>query len=377
MTEQTASLTIALLAAGKLSLHDAVTLYEAAGSACGVMEHRMDIRAVVPDAADSLAELLKGDLSAYVGRAEEELEWCAEKGVKVLAYADKAYPCRLRNCHDAPLALFVRGECDLNTAHIINIVGTRQCTPYGRDVTESIVRDLKTLCPDVVIVSGLAYGIDIAAHRAALRNGIATVGVVAHGQDRLYPQLHRTEANKMVTGGGAVVTEYCRGTRPEARNFLQRNRLIAGMCDATVVVESAAHGGGLVTARLAQDYGREVFAIPGPVNAEYSKGCNNLVRDNKAALITSADDMVSAMMWQDAAKADKARKQGIERTLFPELTADEQRIVDALKQHGDSQTNVLVMHTGLPISTIVSQLFSLEMKGVVTSLSGNAFHLIS
>ncbi len=376
MTETTASLTIALLAAGKLPLQDAIKLYEATGSASNVIEHRKEIRDIIPDATDNLVDFMKGDISNYVKRAEEEQLWCERNSVSILSYADHDYPCRLRNCTDAPMALFTKGDCNLNTDHIINIVGTRKCTPYGRDTINGIVRNLKELCPDIIIVSGLAYGIDICAHRAALCNGIATVGVVAHGQDRLYPQLHHIEADKMVADGGAVITEYFHGTRPEARNFLQRNRIIAGMCDATIVAESASHGGGLVTARLAQDYNREVFAIPGPINAEFSKGCNNLIRDNKAALVSSAEDIINAMMWQDAEKVTKARKQGIERTLFPALTPEEQAIVNALKEKGDSQSNALTLYTGLPISTVVAQLFSLEMKGVITSLSGNTFHLI-
>ena len=376
MTEKTAILTLSSLASGRLTRQDALTLYEAAGSASSVMEHRGNIRDIMPDATTTIVEYMKGDISAHVKRAEEEQQWCEANKVKVLTYADEAYPTRLKGCHDAPMTLFVRGDCNLNANHIINIVGTRKNTTYGSDVVENLVKDLCTLCPDIVIVSGLAYGIDIIAHRAALSNAVPTVGVVAHGQDRLYPQMHRTEANRMATGEGAVVTEYFRGTAPEARNFLQRNRIIAGMSDATIVAESATHGGALVTARLAQEYGREVFAIPGPVSAEYSKGCNNLIRDNKAALITSAEDLINAMMWQDAAQVVKARKQGIERTLFPTLTPEEQRIVEALENHGDSQSNALVAYTQLPISTVVAQLFSLEMKGLITSLPGNTYHLI-
>ncbi len=362
---------------GRLSLRDAVTLRAAVGSAEGVMEHRHEIRDIMSDASDSLVSLMSGDLSAYERRADEEWEWCEANGVRILTHADSDYPCRLRECPDAPMVLFTRGGCDLNASHIINIVGTRKSTPYGKDVTDALVNGLAALCPDVVVVSGLAYGTDINAHRAALRTGIATVGVVAHGQDRLYPPLHRPEAEKMVGNGtGAVVTEFFHGTRPEARNFLQRNRIIAGISDATVVVESASHGGSLVTARLAQDYGREVFAVPGMVNAEFSKGCNSLIREHKAVLVTSAEDIVDALGWQNSATLAEARLRGIERTLFPELTQEEQMVVDALRDNGDSQSNALAIHTGLPIGTIVSLLFSLEMKGVVTPVPGNTFHLV-
>lgn len=238
------------------------------------------------------------------------------------------------------------------------------------------MKDLKAVCPSVVIVSGLAYGVDISAHRAALNNDIVTVGVVAHGHDRIYPSLHRNEADKMIMGSGAIVTEFFHGTPPEARNFLQRNRIIAGMSDATVIVESASHGGGLYTTRLAADYNREVFAVPGPVNAEYSQGCNNLIRDNKAALITSAADLMKSMMWEKEENVENMREQGIERDLFPSLSQQEQTIVEALREHGDSQSNMLATYTGLPISVIVSSLFTLEMKGVIMPLAGNTYHLI-
>lgn len=362
---------------GRLPLQVAISLYQSAGTARAVLEQRHDIRAILPTATAAAADYMAGDISYHLARAEEEQRWCEDNGVRIVTIDSDDYPCRMRHCADAPLALFVRGNGDLNAPHALNMVGTRKSTPYGKDVVDKMVGDLQSLCPDLLLISGLAYGTDINAHRAALRCGMPTVGVVAHGQDTIYPQLHRKEAEQMAEEGGAVVTEYFHGTRPEARNFLQRNRIIAAMSDATIVIESASHGGGLVTARLAQDYGRDVFAIPGPIHAEYSQGCNNLIRDNKAALITSAADIVNAMMWQDAAKAAKARRQGIERTLFPELSPEEELIVNALKEHGDSQTNLLAAYTALPIGTIVAAMFKLEMKGVVTSLAGNQYHLIS
>lgn len=369
-------LTLSLLATGRLSLSDAVTLYETAGSAAVIMQNRNDIRAIIPNASDNLVEVMSGDLSIYERRAEEEIEWCEQNKVRILTIADDDYPDRLRHTHDAPMAIFVRGKANLNAQHIIDIVGTRKCTPYGQDVINHIVNDLAELCPDIIITSGLAYGVDIFSHRAALAHGLPTIGVVAHGQDTLYPSLHRNDANKMVLGNGAVLTEYFRGTRPEARNFLQRNRIIAGLSDATVIIESASHGGGLVTARIAQDYGREVFAVPGPVNAEYSMGCNNLIRDNKAQLITSARDIVNAMGWENDVVIQKARKQGIARQLFVNLSKEEQRIADFLRENGDSATNTITLGTGLTISSVTSLLFSLEMKGIVKSLSGNTYHLI-
>ncbi len=376
MNETTALITLSLLATSKLSLTNAILLYSKMGSARNVLDCRTHLRDILPDASASLVAFMSGDISLYEEKAEEEQKWCDEHNVRIISIDSVEYPNRLKDCSDAPLVLYSRGNSDLNANHIINIVGTRQCTTYGKDFINRFICDLKEACPDVVVVSGLAYGVDICAHRACLNNGITTIGIVAHGHDRLYPDLHRTEAEKMIKEHGAVITEFVSGTRPEARNFLQRNRIIAGMCDATILVESASHGGGLVTAKLAQDYSREVFAVPGPVNAEYSTGCNNLIRDSKASLITCAADVIKAMSWQKEKTLTKARKQGIERTLFPTLSTEEQVIIDILKSQGDCQSNVIAQHCGLPISTVISKLFSLEMQGVITSLSGNVFHLI-
>lgn len=377
MRESTASIILSMLTADGLPLDEAVRLHTAAGSAAAVVEQCDDIRTLLPDISPNIARRMQGCVSAYAGKAEEEELWCQDNGIRILAYNDDAYPCRLRSCHDAPMTLFVRGGGDLNPNHAVCVVGTRKCTVYGIDFIHNMMEDLSGMCPDLMVTSGLAYGIDIYAHRAALDYGMETVAVVAHGQDHLYPALHRPEAERMAAGNGAVVSEFVRGTRPVARNFLQRNRIIAGMSDAVIVVESAEHGGSLVTARIAQDYGREVFAVPGPVTAEYSRGCNSLIRDNKAALITNAADMMEAMMWQEEERRSRARRQGIERSLFPELSDEERRIIDALKEHGDCQTNLLIAYTAMPISTIVPLLFSLEMKGMIAPMPGNTYHLIS
>ena len=343
---------------GQYGLSAIKSLYDEAGSAEGVLKK------------------LGKSFHDEEQRAKEEIEWCEKNNVTIRTISDTDYPDRLRHCSDAPLALFTRGKADLNAPHIISMVGTRKCTNYGKETIERLVADLARMRPDIVIVSGLAYGIDINAHRAALNNGLSTVGVVAHGQDTLYPSMHRNDANKMCLGNGGVVTEFFHGTRSLAPYFLQRNRIIAGMCDATIVIESAHHGGGLVTARLAQEYNREVFAVPGPINSPASEGTNNLIRDNKAALITSAQDIINMMQWQDATASDKKQNRSIERELFPDLTPDEQAVVNYLKQNGDTQSNIIAMNTAIPIGALSALLFSLEMKGVVRPLSGNTYHLI-
>lgn len=356
------SIILAQLCMRRLTLTDAKRLYDETGTLEEVLQR---VRRSIDD-----------DYAAMEQRAAQEEEWCVTHGVKIVEIGDKDYPDRLRHCPDAPLVLFVRGTADLNVPHIISIVGTRQCTPYGKDCITGIVKDLKRLCPDIMVVSGLAYGVDISAHRVAMENDMPTVGVVAHGQDMIYPALHRADANKMATGNGAVVTEYITATRPEARNFLQRNRIIAGMSDATIVVESSYKGGGLVTARLAQDYGRDVMAIPGPIHAPMSEGCNNLIKRNVAALITSADDVINIMGWENVATLSNARNAGIERTMFVELSDDEQRVVQALKEHGDQQINSLTSTTRMPISAVTAATFTLEMKGIIQALPGNIYHFI-
>lgn len=348
-------------------------LYNRLGSATAVIEHRNDIREVIPDASRYLIEGL-GRLDDALKRAEEELKYDMKHHIVPLAYHDKRYPERMRQCSDAPLVLYFLGNADLNPRRTIDIVGTRRCTPYGKDLIKSFVSDLKELCPDVLIFSGLAYGVDICAHREALANGFETVGVLAHGLDDIYPRAHRSTAIEMLQQGG-LLTEYMTHTEPFAKNFVRRNRIVAGCSDATILVESASHGGGLITCSIARSYSREVFAFPGSVNATYSQGCNNLIRDNGAMLITSAADFVKAMLWDDTAKMRKARKEGIQRDLFPDLTDDEKTIIRALGENNDQQLNALTINTSLPISRLSSLLFELELKGIVRPLAGGTYHL--
>ena len=228
----------------------------------------------------------------------------------------------------------------------------------------------------MLIVSGLAYGVDICAHREALANGLDTVAVLAHGLDYLYPPRHRDTADKMLTQGG-LLTEFFSNTNADKLNFLRRNRIVAGISDATVLIESASHGGGLVTARIANGYSRDVFAFPGRAGDIYSEGCNNLIRDNKAGLISGAADFINAMGWQTDARLEQARRNGIERTLFPELTADEQAVADALQKENDQQVNSLTLTSGIPVSRLAATLFTLEMKGMVRCMAGGVYHLIN
>ena len=220
---------------------------------------------------------------------------------------------------------------------VVSVVGTRRCTRYGQDLIHSFVHRLKELCPEMLVVSGLAYGVDIWAHRECLANEMPTVGVLAHGLDDLYPRAHRETANRMVAEGGALLTEFMTHTTADKINFVRRNRIVAGMSDAVVLVESADKGGGLITCGIARDYARDVFAFPGAVGAPYSEGCNHLIRDNGAGLITCADELVEAMGWQTDQKLTEAKRKGIERQLFPNLSPEEQRVVDELRKCNDLQ----------------------------------------
>lgn len=366
---------IALSHANYFSLTGLIELYQRLGSASAVMEHRHDIREVLPDASSRLVETLRM-MDDYLKLAEEELNYDKAHGIEVITYNDANYPQRLKECPDAPLVLFYKGSADLNSRRVISIVGTRRITVYGQDIIRRFLSDLSRMCPDTVVVSGLAYGVDYNAHKNALDNGLSTVGVLAHGLDMIYPAAHRELANRMIPYGG-VLTEYMTHTRPLSKNFVQRNRIVAGVSDAVILVESASKGGGLITANIANSYGREVFAFPGAVGAEYSEGCNHLIRDHSAELITSAEDFVKFMGWESDAMLLKAKQKGIERDMFPDLSEEEKLIVDTLRKHNDLQINMLTVQTGIAIPTLTSLLFKLEMKGIVKQYAGGMFHLLN
>ncbi|MFW5481376.1 MAG: DNA-processing protein DprA [Prevotella sp.] len=366
---------MALTRVGYYNLTGILDFYKHAGSATAIIDHRNDVREVIPDASPKLVERIR-DCEAHIHRAEEEYEWTQQHGVRILRWGDDAYPQRLAECADAPLILYYKGTADLNQMRVINIVGTRHCTIYGQDIVRHFIDGLREICGNrMLVVSGLAYGVDIAAHRNALEKGFETVGVLAHGLDDLYPPRHRETAKRMLTQGG-LLTEYMTRTNADKMNFVRRNRIVAGMCDATVLVESAAHGGGLITCGIAQEYGREVFAFPGNINQEYSEGCNNLIRKNGATLITSAKDFAESMGWLDDRRLERAQKEGIERQMFPDLSPNQQRIVETLQKTNDLQVNMLSNMTGLSVGKVAAEMFELEMKGVARSLPGSVCHLL-
>ena len=349
----------------------ALQLYQTLGGGKEVYEHRQDIGEVVPESTPQLREAMKYWDDA-LKRAEAEIAFMQANGIRALTLHDADYPQRLCECPDAPVVLYYKGTANLNQQYVIDIVGTRHCTTYGQDLIRRFISDLRQLLPQVLIVSGLAYGIDICAHRNAMDNGYETVGVLAHGLDQIYPYAHRDYAAKMLSQGG-LLTEYMTQTEALPNNFRQRNRIVAGISDATILVESAIKGGGLITCRIAQEYGRDVFAFPGVVGAKASEGCNHLIRNNTAALITSAQDFLESMGWLSIAK----RPQSVERQLFPNLTPEEQQIVALLQQNNDLQLNIISVKTNIPIGQLAALLFSLEMKGVVRPLAGGTYHMLS
>lgn len=353
-----------------IGAHWAMVLYSAAGSATALYETYRDVKEILPEASLKMQEMLM-DYPKYVEMVKPELDFMDHYRIKGLVFGDEAYPCRLRECVDAPLVLFQQGDTNLNARHIISMVGTRRCTEYGRDMCRSFLRDIAKADPSILVVSGLAYGIDANAHEQALANGLPTIGVLAHGLDRIYPQANRKLAEQMVTHKGGLLTEYFTKTEPDAFNFVQRNRIVAGISDCCIVVESDEKGGSLITADLAMGYGRDVFAIPGRCTDRYSKGCNMLIERNGAAILTDANSFLKQMRW------DIQIPTVIEKDLFLELSPEEARIVDALKNTDGLQINLLAVQCNLSISKLSTLLLGLEMKGVVKSLVGGTYRLLS
>lgn len=299
-------------------------------------------------------------------RALREQEFMSHTNVGVTYYTDSDFPARLLNAPDAPIMLYKCGDCDLNAQHVVSIVGTRKATVYGSHFCDSLVAELAQRVPGLVVVSGLAFGIDICAHRACLRNNVPTVAVQARGLNKIYPPRHRNDAIDIVRQGGMIVTDYQTQDPVLPFNFVARNRIIAALADCTVVAESAAKGGALITANLAQSYNRDVFALPGRTSDPYSIGCNKLIRNNQASLITSADELIEAMRWDDANPRRKPR----ELELFPQFTAEEQAIVDAISKAGDIHINALTAQLGMPVYKVMSTLVELDCRGIVLSKPG-------
>lgn len=346
------------------------TLLDIFGSARNVFTRRKELPKLMPDASPRIVDML--DCPQALERAKVELEFVQKNNLRCLTSGDPDYPSRLHECNDAPIVLYYKGSAELNARRVISMVGTRQATEYGRQLCNRFLRELKDICPDVTVVSGLAYGIDIQSHRAALENQFPTIAVLAHGLDRIYPHAHRKTAVDMLPTGG-LLTEFVTGNLPDRYNFVSRNRIIAGMADATIVVESAAKGGSLITADIAGSYNRECFAFPGRTTDELSRGCNLLVRENKASLILSAEDFAGMMGWSEKRAA---KRKPVQRQIFPNLSEEEQSVVTTLQSMGELHINSLTVETGMPIHKMNALLFEMEMKGILRVLAGGMYQLL-
>jgi len=306
-------------------------------------------------------------LPEIMQRAEQEMRFIEKFAIKLLFYTDKSYPERLKQCIDSPVLLYQKGQCDLNAQRIVSIVGTRNATDYGKESTEKLLADLKAF--DVLVVSGLAYGIDTCAHESAIENGMYTAAVLGHGLDRIYPALNKKLAGRIIQKG-CLLSDFPGGTNPDRENFPKRNRIVAGLSDVVIVVESASRGGALITADIANSYNRDVFAFPGRSGDKYSEGCNFLVKTNRAALIESAADLLYMMGWQE-----KEVLPARQRKLFIKLADDEKKLVSLLEQEGEMGIDKLCIRSGLSATRTASALLNLEFEGIVRCLPGKIYKL--
>lgn len=336
------------------------------GSAEAVFKESRKNLMMIPGIGSVMANsIVSQDL---LSAAEFELRFMEQNAVKPVCFMDDDYPFRLKQCVDSPIVLYVKGaEVNLNAKRIISVVGTRKATDYGRAMTEHIIEGLSHL-DDLLVVSGLAYGIDVAAHKASLKYKIPTLGVLAHGLDRIYPPLH-DQVSRDMQRNGALLSDFMSGTSPERENFPKRNRIIAGLSDATLVVEARKKGGALITADIANSYSRDVFAVPGRVGDENSEGCNNLIRRNQAALVQSADDICYLMGWD--ADSDKNHVKQVE--LFIDLTKEEEALIGILTSKEKVAIDLIAMQAKLSIPKIMQLLLQLELKGLVRALPGNQY----
>ncbi|MFY0483118.1 DNA-processing protein DprA [Flavobacterium sp. PLA-1-15] len=301
-------------------------------------------------------------------KAEAELKFITQNNIDTAFFKDDNYPEKLKHCIDGPVLLFTSGNINLANRKIISIVGTRQITPQGTEFCKKLIADLAPLDP--IIVSGFAYGVDIVAHQAAMENNLQTIGVVAHGLNQIYPSAHKKYVAKMEENGG-FITEFWSSSNPDKENFVRRNRIVAGMSEATIVIESADKGGSLITANMANDYNRDVFAVPGRTTDKYSQGCNNLIKTQKANLLTSAADLIYILNWDIEEKPKVIQKQ-----LFVSLNDEEQKVYDFLQQNGKELMDIIALRCDFPIFKISGILLNMELKGVIRPLPGKLFEAI-
>lgn len=337
------------------------------GSVEGVFAQSAKALTKVPGIGERYARQIKNN--NVIPKAEKELEYIEKNNISVHFYTDASYPRRLKNCVDAPLIIYTKGKMNLDMERVISIVGTRNATEYGKSIVNNLCREFAERKYNILVVSGLAYGIDIQAHRSAMEYKLPTVGVVAHGLDILYPAIHKQTAAKMLDNGG-IITDFASNSKIDPANFIKRNRIIAGLADATIVVESAKKGGSLITADIASSYNRDVFAFPGRSGDTYSKGCNQLIRNNGATLIEGIEDLEYFMGWEKTERID-----AVQSSLFIDLNPDEQKVVDLLKDKGELFIDQISAEIKLPVSRVSAMMLNLEFKNILLALPGKMYKL--
>ncbi len=338
------------------------------GSSEQVFKEKKGVLEKIPGIGSVNAQKILSNKEEALSSAEAELAFIEKHKVEPLFYLDDNYPHRLRHCEDGPVLMYSKGNVDYNNQKVISIVGTRKATDYGKDFCNKIINDLVPHQP--LIVSGLAYGVDICAHKAAVANNIPTVGVLAHGLDRLYPAQHKNTAKQMIENG-ALLSDFKSGTNPDRENFPKRNRIVAGISDITIVIESSKKGGSLITAHMANDYNRDVFALPGRLNDSQSEGCNNLIKTNKAALIESVKDIEYIMNWEIQKELKPVQHQ-----LFVELNSTQKNLAEIISKHQKIGVDELSLQAKLPMSKVTTELLDMEFSGVVKTLPGKVYCMV-
>lgn len=337
---------------------------------CGSAEAVFKAKVSQLAAIDGVGSILLNNLKdkTVFDKADQELHFIQSHDINTVYFQDENYPDRLKYCIDGPVLLFTSGNIDLKNKKIISIVGTRQITSYGMEFCRKLIEDIAPLDP--IIVSGFAYGVDIVAHQLAMENNLQTIGIVAHGLNQIYPKTHKKYVAKVEQNGG-FMTEFWSSSNPDKENFVRRNRIVAGISEATIVIESAERGGSLITANIANDYNRDVFAVPGRTSDKYSQGCNNLIKTQKANLLTSAADLVYILNW-DLEKETKP----VQKQLFVTLDEDEQKVYDYLLKTGKELMDIIALRCDFPIYKISGLLLNMELKGVIRPLPGKLFEAI-
>lgn len=336
------------------------------GSAKNVFAEKTSSLLKIDGIANKKLQGLK-DKKLLLAKAENELKFIEKNNIQALAFTDIDYPERLKHIIDSPVVIFQKGKIEFKQQRIISIVGTRNITSYGRAFLNKLFEEIAKYNP--LIVSGLAYGVDILAHQLAIKHKLQTVAVLAHGLDRVYPSKHQAESIQMQENGG-LLTDFWSGNKPERANFVKRNRIVAGISQATIVIESASKGGSLITTEMANSYNRDVFAVPGRVSDLYSKGCNNLIKINKASLLQSGKDLAYLLNWEEV------RVKEIQKQLFVELDDNETLLYNYLLKEGKQSLDIIALHNKLPIFKVSSLLLNLELKGVVRPLHGKLFEAV-